>query len=341
MRIYEANNKTYRLPNDLTEFQRDFYVHLIDWKWQNLTEKPGYHKSIPYDAILPDHFKKLHYPIYQKVVDRFLNHKRTFPFKSHKFIGHMASSQAACVNLFLQIMEYPDEAAIILSSVKNDLKSIAVDKLDRGFRIEFWDEGSNLLRDHNMAAGTDADIAIAYRDKDDNLNLWLIEHKLTEPEFTKCGGYRSKKRSNIHKCKPITTIYNDPNLCYYHSGCGYTYWNITKKYTDMFPTEKLLNYTSCPFKDGLNQLWRNQLMAIAIENSDLLDLSYKKVYFSVVRHPKNTSLQQSIEQWKDLTNHSDRFFEFTSDIIVEASKQVDNPKIHEWRRWYEELYWLY
>lgn len=31
--------------------------------------------------------------------------------------------------------------------------------------------------------------------------LWLIEHKLTEEEFTPCGGFKSKNRTSLHICE--------------------------------------------------------------------------------------------------------------------------------------------
>lgn len=58
--------------------------------------------------------------------------------------------------------------------------------------------------DHNPVSGTDADIAVAYRDYDDDLCLWLIEHKLTEKEFTSCGGFRSRgKTERLAVCLPL------------------------------------------------------------------------------------------------------------------------------------------
>ena len=348
MKECTTNGKKYRLPNVLSEFQLEMYMHLINWKWKNITKEPGYYKytrqgkvhKIAYDAIIPDQYHDSHYPLYPEIVDRFFEHQKNFPFKSHKFLGHMASSQAACANLFLPILKDPKTAAEILRSVKEDLASIATDQLDQGFRIEFWDEGHNSLNDHNRATGTDSDIAIAYRDKDNNLNLWLIEHKLTEQEFTACGAAKSSNRTSAHKCRPTSAILNNPELCYYHSGCGYAYWNITKGNPYIFPVDNLLKYEWCPFKSGLNQLWRNQLLAIAVENSEMPDLPYKKVFFSVVFHPENQSLLASIQNYEQLIDHNDRFSFFTSDRIIGASREVNIPETNEWVEWYKELYYF-
>jgi len=269
-----------------------------------------------------------------------------FHFKTHKFAGHMASSQIACANLFLPIMIQPAAASIILKTVKPDLESIATDQLDSGFRIEFWDEvreGSpnqkGLLGDHNRSTGTDADFAIAYRNHQKELNLWLIEHKLTEKEFTTCGGAKSKGRqAGKHSCDSIADILSNPDLCYYHSACRYEYWNIITKYPSEFPRNNLLRTRGCPCKGGLNQLWRNQLLAIAIENSK--DWPYKRVFFSVVHHPKNHALQKSMDYFSQLIGNKDRFFSFTPEPLIEQAKQAEESALQEWADWYTKLYFF-
>lgn len=339
MKIFTENGIDYRLPNGLSEFQYQMYIHLINWKWKNITTEPGYHGKYPYDAIIPKSYKEQHYPLYPPIVERFLNHQQAYPFKSHTFIGHMASSQAACANLFLPILENENIAADILKVVKPDLKCIATDYFDSGFRIEFWDEPDNRLNDHNKVSGTDSDIGIAYYNEADELNLWLIEHKLTEPEFTTCGGYRSKNKSKAHSCESIAAILNDNDLCYYHSGCQYRYWDITHKNESVFSSRNLLSYQGCPFKGGMNQLWRNQLLALEIENSHSARWPFKKVYFSVVYHPKNNSLLATLSEFENLINHNERFFHFSSDKIIDAARNTSEKSITEWRQWYEGLYY--
>lgn len=336
MQIHSAGDLKYRLPNSLSDFQIRMYIHLINWKWKHITEEPGYYRGRPYDALLPSSYKKEHYPIYRPIRDRFLEHQKKFKFKSHRFIGHMASSQAACANLFLPILEDPIVAVQILSVVKPDIRRVAIEYLDSGYRIEFWDEPGNMLNDHNKVAGTDSDIAIAYYDKQDNLNLWLIEHKLTEKEFTTCGGYRSKGNKAKHRCDSIPDILRDANLCYYHSVCKYRYWPITLG-SSLFRQIREMD-GECPFKGGLNQLWRNQLLGLAVENSP--KWPFKKVFFSVVYHPKNESLVPTMREFGNLFNHDERFSYFTSDRLLDAATKIDSASISKWRSWYEELYFF-
>ena len=340
MKIYEIDGKKYRLPNEQFDFQLRMYVHLINWKWAHLTREPGSFKNALYDAFLPDEFKSQLYPLYRPIKERFLDHQRKFPFKSHLYFGHMASSQAACANLFLPLLKDPLIAARVLSAVKRDIKEIATDYLDTGFRIEFWDEPDNMLNDHNKASGTDADIAIAYYDDHGDLNLWLIEHKLTEAEFTTCGGYKSPGHTPSHQCAPASAILDDKTLCYYHSKSNYRYWDITLQDTSPFDADRIREYKECPFIGGMNQLWRNQLLATSLESSTSPNWPYKKVYFSVVHHPRNDSLRPTITEYQNLIGYNDRFFAFTSDKLINRAIEINEPALNDWVRWYKELYYF-
>ena len=333
MQTYTKEGNVYHLAGQLNGFQLRMYKHLIDWKWKHITRKPGVFRNREYDALFPKEYNGKYPHIYDPILPIIQN----LSFKFHKFFNHMASSQAACINLFLPLLQFPEIAAPVLRSIKPDIKRIATDQLDSGYRLEFWDYKNNCLNDHTKAAGTDADIAIAYYNDKDDLCLWLIEHKLTESEFTTCGGAKSKGRDiSKHRCDSIQDILNERDLCYYHSACGYKYWEITLKYPDVFPVDNLMKFGECPFKGGLNQLWRNMLLALVIEDSK--DWPYQNVYFSVVYHPKNHYLDWSMTEFKKLVGNTGRFFWFTSDKIIDAVNNVNNSFLEEWQQWYKELY---
>jgi len=246
----------------------------------------------------------------------------------------MAGSQAANVNLFLPLLLSPNHDAI-LRSIKPDLKSVASEHLDNGYRIEFWDEPYGRLGDKNATSGTDADIAIAYYNTAGKLCLWLIEHKLTEAEFTECGGFKSKGRTKLHDCsQSFDAILADKNACYYHSAKHYNYWDITDANRDFF--KNAAKFKGCPFKTGLNQLWRNQLLALSIEQDE--QQPYEEVYFSVVHHPGNTSLQHSITTYKKLIADNAKFFVFTSADVVKSAVAANDEDMNSWIAWYKDLY---
>ncbi|MCX6170005.1 MAG: hypothetical protein NTX65_11725 [Ignavibacteriales bacterium] len=334
---------TYKLPNHLNDFQLGMYVHLINWKWKYITPSPGVNKHkgklIEYDAILPASVTSSYPIIYPSVLSKFLSHYLKYPFRVHEFFNHMASSQAANVNLFLPILTH-SKANEILKMIKSDFDRLAINELDNGFRIEFWDEGFGNLNDKTKVSGTDSDIAIAYYNNENQLCLWLIEHKLTEAEFTECGGYTSEGRKDKvkHNCnKSFLEIIINKNYCYYHDKCRYKYWEITEKHLPFFSNQNA--YSSCPFRGGMNQLWRNQILGLSIED-DSNQPAYKHVYFSVVKHPDNHSLDKAITDYKTLVDHNPKFSDYTSVDFINAAATQKDSTLDCWINWYKELYKL-
>lgn len=325
------NQTEYKIPSTLTPYQESFYIHLIKWKWKNLTKDPGKYQGREYDAILPEEYKAQYYPLYRPIVDEVLNQHY---FKPHKQFGkHMASSQAACINLFTTILMNPNIASQILNQINPSFKRLATDQLESGFQFEYWDS-TNSLNDHTPVAGTDLDIAIAYYNTKDELSLWLIEHKLTEKEFTTCGGYRSSGNKNKEWCKSQTVL-NDHDKCYYKYAKEYKYWKLTEE-SGLFNDKALAKRPECPFIGGENQLWRNQLMAYAIQKKG----HYKNVHFSVVYHDQNPHLEETINRYGELLNNPTVFSTFTSKQIIQLASSIQNKELQEWIAWYSDLYMI-
>jgi hypothetical protein len=334
MKIVTVNGNDYRLPNALNAFQQALYIHLIDWKWQHVTREPGYHRGIPYDAILPQAYADRYPMLYPPIVDALEQHLARFPFRIHTFFNHMASSQAANLNLFLPVLLHP-RADAVLGALRPDFARLATGHLDHGYRIEFWDEPFGNLGDKTPTTGTDADIAIAYYNHRDELCLWLIEHKLTEREFTPCGGFRSRGRQPHHDCdRTFTEILADTSLCYYHDARHYAYWTITEAHRDLFANHD--QYARCPFRGGMNQLWRNQLLAMSIE--DDARQPYAHATFSVVKHPDNTALDSSLDAYRTLITDHPTFSVFTSADVMAAAFALDDAGLNDWIGWYQDLY---
>lgn len=332
-------------------FRDRIYSYLLSYKLEKITKDQGIFRGLKSDYFLPENIVSKDYPamLYDpiiSVVEEIQNSE--YKYKPHIFSKiHIASSQTACINLFIPILESPlaDDILKRLNATPSNFDHIDRDELFHGYRLEFWDstddKDKGLLGDHSKQAGTDSDIAIAYRDKQGNLCLWLIEHKLTEKEFTECGGYKSeqkrkKKQNRLNKCltSNFAEILADHSICYYHHKCGYNYWGIMSMsgVSDFFNGK--LEIKGCPFRRGLNQLWRNQLLAIALERQ--VPNKYHEVYFSVVHHPENHFLTQSMNKYRELNNHSSKFGSFTSLDLIDAAK-ID-PQLSEWINWYVGVY---
>jgi len=322
------------------------YVHLIEWKWKYFTTEPGTARGILYDAIFPTESIHGDCPphVYAPIQDMLAKHRARNPFRWHLHCNHMASSQVAAINLFLPILNSDDVSEILrnLPGAPSDFATVDRTRLDNGFCLEYWggnfDEtpSKGLLGDKSKHAGTDADFAIAYLNQSGQPCLWLIEHKFLEPEFTTCGGMRSKGRTNKHRCDlDWSVLLQDPSTCYYHEHCGYKYWHITKRHQTQLNTS---GQPSCPFAQGCNQLWRNQVLAWAIEESE--SHSFQSVHFSVLHHPDNHALDSSLTEYQNLLKKSVRFSRLTSRALVESVQTTKSSELAKWAQWYKELYRL-
>ena len=106
---------------------------------------------------------------------------------------------------------------------------------------------------------------------------------------------------------------------------------ILKNNLDIFKGP--IDFEGCPFKDGLNQLWRNQMLALALQKTGI----YSMVTFSVCHHAKNTMLDKSINKYKALICGNRIFSSFTNyDVLNNAN--IDNPLLQEWLHWYKKIY---
>ncbi len=334
MAIHTINGKEYKLPGMLNPFQFDMYVHLIEWKWENISLEPGCVGDVVYDTMFPAEYKETFPMLYPGIVAMAMEHLQKFPFHIHKYFNHVASSQAANINLFLPILQSP-EASQVFSKLKPDFASLATSQLDNGYRIEFWDEPYGSLNDKNKMTGTDTDIAIAYHNHQNELCLWMIEHKLTEKEFTLCGGAKSHSKKPGHDCsRSFIEILQNKDYCFYHHVNKYNYWKITEANQEFFANHAL--HQHCPFKEGMNQLWRNQLMALSIEHDE--QQPYKHVTFSVVKHPANTQLEGTLQQYRELINNNPGFTTFTSADVLAAASGLHDPALEQWVAWYQALY---
>lgn len=338
--------QTMKLPSKLNNFQKKIYEHLIEKKWKYYPETkgtPGKYKGHEYDAIFPEEFKSDFPPmLYEASKKQYMEMMGKLDYKLHEFSFHAVSSQTACVNLFLPLLEsqYTNDILRALCDAKQlpiDFNEInrKAEGFYKGFRFEFWDEGKSgetgYLNDHTPAAGTDADIAIAYRNSKDENCIWLIEHKLTEAEFTTCGGYRSEHNEHKDVCTGCNPFRNEKvqDKCRY-SVIGYNYWEITNNHKTYFSENMATK--PCPFKSGMNQLWRNQLLALKLKEN-----RFDKAFFSVVYHSENESLEKKLNAYAQLFSEEAAFTAFTSKDIFECA-QKHGKDLSDWLKWYEEMY---
>ncbi len=313
----------------MNKFQKDIYAHL--------KQRFGTGESVW--ASSKD---KL---FYEECADdiKLFQQERGFSFHRYVKKPHVASSQAACFNLFMPIMK-SNYAVDVLKAVKPDIARVDDSHMENGFAFEYWrDEPNNdgskgLLGDHSAQVGTDADFALSYIDSEKNHCLWLVEHKLTEAEFTRCNVVHNGKHPDEQKlCRALTveSLIDEPLNCYYSNTKHYKYWEYTKKYIDSFPGLRSRAEVGCPFADGMCQLWRNVLLARAVQEK----YGYEKVYFSVVKPEGNTALNESIEKFKKIVKEG-VFSVFNPSTLVRAAESTPDKALKNWATWYSETYFL-
>ena len=334
------------------KFRDKVYSSLITYKKEDLRidGKGISTRGVEHDCLFPKPYCDAKIPVmlYEGIkatVEDIQGSK--FAYKPHLEASlHVASSQTACINLFVPILEseYADQILTLSGVTPEGFDHIDREQFRKGYCLEYWESSvgaRGLLGDHSPRAGTDSDVAIAYRNKSNKLCLWLIEHKLTEQEFTTCGGYRSKGISPLEKefCDScgIKEILADHDKCYYHKHCKYDYWRIMDK-AKAKDKVKVSSFFSgeyegegCPFRGGMNQLWRNQLMALELEKRGI----FEEVYFSVVTHPENSFLDKTMNEYRKLINNSPKFFDFKSSALVNVAAGF----LPDWSKWYKRVYY--
>lgn len=220
-----------------------------------------------YKHLLRDEHSRFNFindEIYRATKDRFIKYKAG---DLDRILSNTAASQPYCFNLIIYLQQHLLLADILFSKLLN--KAITVKHLEPEFTPNQCDNifGFERIKDESigdqnmkLGFGTDADIAVFYTYDNDKKGILLIEFKFIEAEFSVCSSYAKKK--DIRSICNSENFFNDlvePNntLCGYNK---YFNWHLTQK-SLVVDGNKIKSLSSCPFRNGLNQLWRNMLLA--------------------------------------------------------------------------------
>lgn len=208
--------------------------------------------------------------IHTATKERFSKHKAG---DLHRILTNTASSQAYCFNLIIYLQQHPALADKLFSNLFD--KQVRVQHLEPEFTSNLCDNiigfertGDESIGDQNLnlGSGTDADIAVFYSYNNDKKGVLLIEFKFIEEEFSVCSSYADKKQikstcnSENYFADLIANKKTDEAKNYL---CGYNRyfnWQLTAK-SKVIDGEKIKSMPACPFRFGLNQLWRNMILA--------------------------------------------------------------------------------
>jgi hypothetical protein len=236
------------------------------------------------------HFNFITPDIYKQTLERFRSHKAG---DINRILTNTAASQPFCFNLIIYLQEHLHIANHLFSKLLN--KSVIVKHLEPEFTpnqcssVEGFDRMKDeSIGDQEATSGTDADIAVFYNYEQNKKGILLIEFKFIESEFSVCSSHLGPKRKKdetntekeerLNKKMTIQSLCNSENFFAEliekkNSLCGYNkYYNWTLiNESDVFDSSKIKALPACPFRFGLNQLWRNMLLAEQVSSARQCD----------------------------------------------------------------------
>jgi hypothetical protein len=234
--------------------------------------------------------------LYRLTLKRFGSHKAG---DLKRILTNTASSQAYCFNLFLYLNENKTLANGLFSALMG--KAVEVQHIELEFtpnqmQVQPFSEGITVsdtltteqdesIGDQSTYGGTDADVAVFYSYADDiesfttsetlkrKKGVLLIEFKFIEAEFSVCSSFKNKQEVRSLCTSPDyyrELVINQQTDSRQQPLCGYTRyknWELTNE-SELFSESVTQSDTltgnrlaACPFCYGLNQLWRNMLLA--------------------------------------------------------------------------------
>lgn len=263
-KIYEVGNP----------WEKRVYRHLADYlKKKGVTKFGETRGGNQYRHWLTETDAKLNFisnGIYEATLARFKNHKAG---NLKRILTNTAASQTYCFNLIIHLQQNPLLADRLFSELLG--KQVKVRHLEPEFTPNecnsvagFEREADESLGDQNpkLGIGTDSDIAVFYSYENTKKGVLLIEFKFIEPEFSVCSSFankpniRSTCNSGNYFADYIVIKSRDKSnnfLCGYNK---YSNWKLTAESRVVYGS-KIPQIIGCPFRYGLNQLWRNMLLA--------------------------------------------------------------------------------
>lgn len=284
--------------------------------------------------------------IYLATLNRFNDHKAG---DLKRILTNTAASQPYCFNLIIYLQQHLELANKLFSVLLN--KQVKVIHIEPEFtpntcvNIEGFERSiDESIGDQVGKKGTDADIAVFYNYQNNKKGLILIEFKFIEAEFSTCSSYREKSQIKpicdsheyfelLVEQKKVDSLKN--YLCGYNK---YLNWQLTKE--SMVLDIKTINSSShCPFRFGLNQLWRNMILAERVASTRNCD-EFGFWVFSPSENDKYLWRNGEIEsQFRAILTeqgnecfrkvHLDSIFEILHEIVSEENDRYWLNKMEE------------
>ena len=305
----------------MDSYNEQVKAQLCKYKEKTLkVPKLGLFRGKPYCHILPD--ESWEENLWSQKREHILNYAKHRYINWHLGKAHLNSSQILCFNLFFPFMYNTKPLEPYFRE-----HVTGFNKFSGIMDFEYTDP-LNLL---NEPKQTNVDLAMEWLDDDCNLNLFLFEFKYTEDSFGTCSKY------NKEKCRDLDT-YNHPKKCYLANN-KIKYWDELTQ-NGQIKIELIVGKGACPFRSGLYQLMRNQLLAHMLEKTG----RYKKVIFGVIYPKQNKALERGVGSirtvngqkvaWCNLINNLDRFLVILLDDLLTSVYAYSNDNL--WKEFIKE-----
>lgn len=281
------DNRTAYTP---TPFARRLRAHMAAWR----AHSDGGQRSIMWPRWTDG--------IYTPYRDLATTAQRTDDVRLHKYAPHLLSSQAFAFNLFLPFWEgrraqLSELASRLLGS------QLTIE------RVQFeWVPPGGLLGEITGdepvgdEPATAADVVLWCRQDNGSRAAVLIEVKLSEGDFTHCGGRYSRGNRRRDVCESARLFMRDPSACYLRRPVRQRrdrrYWSIFAashgSVQAAFPHADLDG--PCPFAQSQQQPMRNLAIARGMEQEGIAD----QAWFALCAHDANPDIAAHWADWSRL-----------------------------------------
>ena len=261
--------------------------------------------------------------------------------KLHQYAAHLRSSQVFAFNLFLPFRRGNRER---LSDVVSEAIGTRFSVDEVGFE---WVPPGALLgeiegdRPVGNEPATAVDVVLWGFLPEGKRAVVLLEVKLSETDFTHCGGRTSPGNNKRHVCDSAVLIFENPSDCYLRRPLrrrrDRRYWEIfTASHGSVraaFPGAGMEG--QCPFAFSMQQPMRNLAIAKGLEQDQGSEV--EQAWFGLCAHDENESVAEHWEEWRRLLSGSSFAPSIPASEIVRAGEAEG---LLEWAAWMRARYRL-
>ena len=303
-------------------------AHLLEWR-------SGVDGST---RLYWDHWADGIYPEYREMAQEAV---RDDAVKLHRYAAHLRSSQIFAFNLFLPFRRGSREA---LSRQMSE--TVGADLSIKDVRFEWVPPGAllgelNGDRPVGYEAATGVDVVLWGTMPDGRRVAILIEVKLSEPNFTPCGGRMSPGNQRRDVCDSAALFFSDPSACYLtrplRQRRDRRYWEFFEgahgTVAAAFPGAG--HAGPCPFANDMNQPMRNLAIARGLEQDEGWDID--RAWFVLCAHDDNPKIPELWREWQLLLPDQSMSPSLPASQVVNAGEAEG---FTGWARWMRKRYLL-